>query len=379
MFYFDNAATTWPKPNSILKRVNEAVTQYGANPGRGAYSMAYDASQIILNARRELCRLFHTENPFEYVFTYNATDSLNIALKGFLKQGMHVVTTSLEHNSVLRPLYKLKERGIEVEVVYANKDGIISKDAILSAIKPNTALIVMTAASNVTGTRTPFEAVAKEIKSRGIKILVDGAQGAGHFDINLKDIDMFAASAHKGLFGLQGVGILYVKDAISLDTLREGGSGSESKSLIHPQMLPEGLEAGTPNTPGIASLLEGCKYISSVTIREIHRYESHLRRYFIDEVKSVGGIRIYGESTEEAYTTGVVSINIDGLTPDSIEHILDTKYKIAVRSGFHCAPLAHKSIGTYDEGTVRFSFSYFNDIKQIDYAISALHEIAESI
>ena len=375
MFYFDNAATTWPKPNSILKRINETVTQYGANPGRGAYSMAYEASQIILNARKELCSLFHTKNPFEYIFTYNATDSLNIALKGFLRPGMHVITTSLEHNSVLRPLYKLKEQGIEVDVVYANRNGIITEDAVLSRIKPSTSLIVLTSASNVTGTRTPYEEIAKEIKDKDIKLLVDGAQGAGHFDIDLNNIDMFAASAHKGLFGLQGVGVLYVKDTVLLDTIREGGTGSESKSLVQPMILPEGLEAGTPNTPGISSLLEGCRYISNVGIHEIHRYEGHLRKYFIKEAQSIPGIKIYSQDVDERLTTGVVSINIEGFSPDAIEHILDKKYKIAVRSGFHCAPLAHKSIGTYDEGTVRFSFSYFNDIKQIEYAINALREI----
>ena len=298
--------------------------------------------------------------------------------KGLLKPGSHVVTTSLEHNSVLRPLFGLKKSGVECDIVDCNAEGIIDPRRIERAIKPSTSLIIMTCCSNVLGTVQPVSEVTDIAHKHGIPILLDAAQAAGHIPFSIGNADMIAFPGHKGLYGLQGTGVLYVKKGVELSPLIEGGTGSESKVLAQPNVMPDKLEAGTQNMPAIAALGEAVRFVLSVGVERIARHEGQLATYFYNALKSVDGITLYGPQ-DRACCSGIVALNVGDHDPATVEDLLDKKYGIAVRSGFHCAPLAHKSIGTYDRGAVRFSFGFYNDEKQVDYAVKALREIAKSL
>lgn len=377
MYYFDNAATSWPKPNSVIASAANCVLKYGANPNRGGYSMAREAGHIVLTCRKRLCSFFHTTDPFEYTFTYNTTHALNFAIKGVLSSGMHAVTTSLEHNSVLRPLYSLKSASVDVDIVNADSRGIVEPSHVARALKSNTRLLVISHASNVLGTIQPIEEIIHIAHQNGTLVLVDAAQSAGAVDIDLKelDADLVAMPAHKGLYGLQGTGILYVKNGTPLVPLIEGGTGSESKLLSQPDIMPDKLEAGTQNAPGIAALSEAIDFLSSRTVKRVFEHENRLASYFYSELKKSDNIYLYG-SEDISRRCGIVTLNIGNIDPGTAEELLDKKYNIAVRSGFHCAPLAHKTIGTYDTGAVRFSFGFYNDEKQVEYAIKAVCELA---
>lgn len=378
MFYFDNAATSWPKPSSVITEAVNATLKVGANANRSGYSMAKDAGAKILTARKRLCSLFNTSDPFEYAFTMNTTYALNFAIKGLLKPGSHVVTTSLEHNSVLRPLFGLKKSGVECDIIDCNEEGIIDPRRIERAIKPSTSLIIMTCCSNVLGTVQPVSEVTDIAHKHGIPILLDAAQAAGHIPFSIGNADMVAFPGHKGLYGLQGTGVLYVKKGVELSPIIEGGTGSESKVLAQPNVMPDKLEAGTQNMPAIAALGEAVRFVLSVDVERIARHEGQLATYFYNALKSIDSITLYGPQ-DRACCSGIVALNVGDHDPATVEDLLDKKYGIAVRSGFHCAPLAHKSIGTYDRGAVRFSFGFYNDEKQVDYAVKALREIAKSL
>jgi cysteine desulfurase/selenocysteine lyase len=377
MIYLDNAATSFPKPSSVYESVMKAMKVYGANPGRGSHAMAIEGARIIYETRELLADLFNLDDPLRVIFTFNATDSLNMAIKGILKRGDHVVTTEMEHNSVLRPIKELEKSGVENTIVKCGTDGSINVYDLEKAIRDNTKLIVTTNVSNLTGTIFPAEEIGKVCRAYKIPYLLDASQSAGVLTIDMKkyNISFLAVPGHKGLLGPQGTGALLINSDIEVKQLKEGGTGSQSASLDHPNFYPDKLEAGTHNLPGIAGLNAGLKYILKRGTESIYSHEKNLLDIFITELKKNPKIKIYGpESIEDRI--GVVPINIEGMDSSEVANILDREYGIAVRPGLHCAPLAHKAIGTEKLGAVRFGVGPFNKKKDIMAAVKALKELA---
>ena len=375
MIYLDNAATTFPKPDVVYDAVMDCMKNYCANPGRAGHRLSLRAGREIYDTRENLAKLFNIDNPMNIIFTSNATESLNLAIKGLLKTGDHVITTSMEHNSVIRPIMALEKIGVENTIVDCNEEGFLDINDLEKAIKPNTKLIVTTHASNVFGTLIDIKEVGLVAKKNNITYLVDASQTAGVYDIDVKNmnIDILATAGHKSLLGPQGVGILYIKEGIDLDTLKEGGTGSQSEYLFQPQMLPDKYESGTHNTPAIAGLNAGVKYILD-NIDTIRRKEEELCEYMLSRLDEIKDIKIYG-TKDIKKRVPVISINIADVDSGEITFILDSKYDIATRSGLHCSPLAHKTVGTIKQGTVRFSIGYFNTKDDIDRVIDALKKI----
>lgn len=380
MIYLDNAATSFPKPEVVYEAVLNNMKNYGANPGRSGHKLALEAGRVIYKARELVCKLFNIEDPMQIIFTSNATDALNLAIKGVLSKGDHVITTSMEHNSVLRPIKSLEGIGVENSIIQCNDKGIVDVDLIKEAIKHNTKLIVTTHASNVTGTLMPIEEIGKIAKEHGILFLVDAAQTAGVYDIDVKkmNIDLLCTAGHKGLMGPQGTGVLYIKEGVEVRHFKEGGTGSKSHELIQPLMLPDRYESGTPNTPGIAGLAAGIEYILQEGLDKIRRYEEELTQYFIEGLKKIPEIKIYGPQ-DASKQAAVISINIGEEDSSEIGYVLDTVFDIGVRPGLHCAPLAHKTLGTFEQGTVRFSIGYLTKKEEIDAALEALKNICEQL
>lgn len=377
MIYLDNAATSFPKPSSVYESVMKAMKVYGANPGRGSHAMAIEGARIIYETRELLADLFNLDDPLRVIFTFNATDSLNMAIKGILKRGDHVVTTEMEHNSVLRPIKELEKSGVENTIVKCGTDGSINVYDLEKAIRDNTKLIVTTHVSNLTGTIFPAEEIGKVCRAYKIPYLLDASQSAGVLTIDMKkyNISFLAVPGHKGLLGPQGTGALLINSDIEVKQLKEGGTGSQSASLDHPNFYPDKLEAGTHNLPGIAGLNAGLKHILKRGTESIYSHEKNLLDIFITELKKNPKIKIYGpESIEDRI--GVVPINIEGMDSSEVANILDREYGIAVRPGLHCAPLAHKAIGTEKLGAVRFGVGPFNKKKDIMAAVKALKELA---
>ena len=380
MTYFDNAATTFPKPEIVYNRIMEAMRDYGANPGRSGHKLALKLNRGIYDTRLSLAQLFNIKNPMNIIFTFNCTESLNLGIKGVLKPGDHVITTSMEHNSVLRPIKHLEDFGVESTIVKANCLGEINIEDIRDSIKANTKLIVTTHICNLTGTIMPIKEIGDLAKEKGILYLVDAAQSAGVYPLDMAtmNIDILAFPGHKGLLGPQGTGGLYIREGLKVEEIFQGGTGSMSESLLQPDLSPDRYESGTPNGPGIIGLGAGVEYINSRGIDEIRKHEEELTRYFLEGVSKIDGIKLYGpcDITKQG---AVVSLNIKDYDSSEIAYILDEQYDIMVRSGLHCAPLAHKTIGTLDQGVVRFSFSPFNTLEEIEYGIKSLREIAREI
>lgn len=379
MIYLDNAATTYPKPEQVYDSIMDCMKNYCANPGRAGHKMAMRAAREIYDARENIAKLFNIDNPMNIIFTNNATDSLNLAIKGAVKEGDHIITTSMEHNSVIRPIKSLEARGISNTIVNCNKEGFLDVNDIKNAIKPNTKLIVTTHASNVVGTLVDIKAVGEIAKENNILYLVDASQTAGVYSIDVKDmnVDMIAAPGHKCLLGPQGTGILYIREGLSVDILKEGGTGSKSEDLFQPEIVPDRYESGTHNTPGIAGLNEGVKFILEKGIDNIRLHEEELCQYMLDKLEEVPNIKIYG-TKDSKKRAAVIAINIGDMDSGEITFILDSEYDIATRSGIHCAPLAHKTLGTLEQGAVRFSLGYFNTKEEIDKAVEALKEISKN-
>ena len=378
MIYLDNAATTYPKPNEVYDAILDCMKNYGANPGRAGHKLAMRAGREIYDTRENIAKLFNIENPMNIIFTSNATDSLNLAIKGVVKEGDHIITTSMEHNSVIRPIKALEENGVENTIVECNKEGFLNCEDIEEAIKPNTKLIVTTHASNVCGTLIDIKKVGEIAHKHNIIYLVDASQTAGVYDIDVKDmhIDMLAAPGHKCLLGPQGTGLLYVKDSLTLKILKEGGTGSQSEDLFQPNLVPDRYESGTHNTPGIAGLNAGIKFILQEGIDKIREHEEKLCQYMLDRLNEIPNIQIYGSKSAKD-RAAVISINIGNMDSGEITFLLDSEYDIATRSGIHCSPLAHKTLGTLEKGAVRFSLGYFNTEEDVDKAIEALKLISQ--
>lgn len=377
MIYLDNAATTMYKPQAVVEAVVRAMTSMG-NAGRGANEASLSASRIIFDTRDRLCKLFNGTNPKQIVFTNNSTESLNIAIKGLLNPGDHVITTMLEHNSVLRPLYEMREKGVELTIVKSNKKGTLDIADIEAEIKDNTKMIVCTNGSNLTGNYIPVGEIGKIAKERGVLFVVDASQTAGVFpiDVQAMNIDVLCFTGHKGLLGPQGTGGMYVREGLQIRPLKTGGSGIKTYSKTHPTEMPTALEAGTLNGHGIAGLHAALGYLEEEGIDKIRAKEQELMWKFYEAVKEIPNVTVYGDfSTKNR--CAVVSLNIGDYDSSEVSDALLMDYNISTRPGGHCAPLMHEALGTVEQGAVRFSFSHYNTDEDVDTAIRAIRELSQ--
>jgi len=375
--YLDNAATSYPKPNQVAKSIYDFMINNGTSSGRGSYKMAIKSDFLVYETRKLIGELFNFKNPKNVIFTSNVTESINLALRGILKKGDHVVTSSLEHNAVWRTLKTLeKEINIEITKVYADEYGYTNPAAVKNSIKENTKLIVFTHASNVLGTIQPIKEIGKIAKENNILFLVDTAQTAGvlNIDINENNIDLLAFTGHKSLFGPMGTGGLIVNCNYDISPLKSGGTGGDSKYEYQPEYYPNKLETGTLNVSGIVGLREGIKFINNETIDKIYKREKILISYALKKLREVENLKIYGPQNEEDIV-GVISFNIDNISAEEVVYNLDMKYNIMVRAGLHCSPNAHELIGTKNTGAVRVGIGYFNKFDDIDKLVFALNDI----
>lgn len=377
MIYLDSSATSFLKPPQVAEAVFRSFNTIG-NAGRGAHAPTLNASRLIYDTREKLAALFGTPDPSRIAFTCNATEALNIAIHGAIHPGEHVITTACEHNSVLRPLYLKEKEGTELTIIPADKKGRIRYDLLESSVKSNTSAIVLTHASNLSGNVTDLAFVSNFAKKHGLLLIVDASQTAGSLPINVvkMGIDILCFTGHKGLFGPQGTGGLYVREGLTLSPLKSGGSGIHSFDRQHPTDMPTALEAGTLNGHGIAGLNAGLDYILSTGVKNIHVKEISLARRFVNGISDISDLKLYGD-IDAPLRTPIISLNIGNMSSASVSDILWEDYEICVRAGAHCAPLMHKTFGTEKQGAVRFSFSCFNTEAEIDTAIRAMHEIAE--
>ena len=376
MIYLDSSATSFLKPPQVAEAVFRSFNTIG-NAGRGAHAPTLNASRLIYDTREKLAALFGTPDPSRIAFTCNATEALNIAIHGAIHPGEHVITTACEHNSVLRPLYLKEKEGTELTIIPADKKGRIRYDLLESSVKSNTSAIVLTHASNLSGNVTDLAFVSNFAKKHGLLLIVDASQTAGSLPINVvkMGIDILCFTGHKGLFGPQGTGGLYVREGLTLSPLKSGGSGIHSFDRQHPTDMPTALEAGTLNGHGIAGLNAGLDYILSTGVKNIHAKEISLARRFVNGISDISDLKLYGD-IDAPLRTPIISL-IGNMSSASVSDILWEDYEICVRAGAHCAPLMHKTFGTEKQGAVRFSFSCFNTEAEIDTAIQAMHEIAE--
>lgn len=379
MIYLDNAATTLQKPQAVYDAVLDAMKNSG-NAGRGFSGAALGASRNIYEARKEVCGFFGGSDPSRLIFTSNATEALNMAIQGMFLPGDHVITTQLEHNSVLRPLYMMQKKGLELTIVESRKNGTIDFDAIEAAIRANTKAIVCTHASNLTGNLTDMQRMGEMAKRHGLFLVADASQSAGVIPIDVKQmqIDVLCFTGHKSLFGPQGTGGLYVGEGVKIRPLKSGGTGIQSFLKTQPEELPEHLEAGTLNSHGIAGLLAGVREIQKITSEEIWKKERNLMECFVSEIRQIPDIKIYGDFSDKNRCP-IVSLNIGAVDSSQVSEWLWEEYEIATRPGAHCAPLMHRYFGTQKQGMVRFSFSYYNTEKEVLTAAEAVREIAEEV
>ena len=379
--YLDNASTSFPKAPTVATAMSDYITNRGININRGSYSLAYDVEDTIYTTRQRLHTLFNGHDPSHVIFTQNVTMSLNMVIKGLLKAGDHVLVSSMEHNAVMRPLTQLLDKGITFDIIPCDVTGSIELDSIKSLIRPNTVAIITNHASNVCGTIQPLESIGSICKAHNLQFIVDAAQTAGVIPIDVKacHIDALCFTGHKGLLGPQGIGgiILTKEMAQTLIPLIAGGTGSFSHLETMPTHMPDAFESGTLNLPGIIGLNESLSYIESQGMENIHNHELALTQAFLEGLQSIDGINIVGKQNLQD-RTAVVSITIDGMDPANIAYELESTYHIMTRVGLHCAPRAHQTLGTYPEGTVRFSFGYANTLKDVEAALSALNTIVKS-
>lgn len=376
MIYFDNAATTLQKPECVLWAVMEAMGTFG-NPGRGVHEPAMAASRAVYETRCALAQLFHGENPANIAFTANATAALNTAIKGILNPGDHVITTAMEHNSVLRPLYELEVQGVELAILPADRQGRVAYEDFEAAIRDNTRAIVCTHGSNLTGNLLDIGKIGAIAKAHGLLFVVDASQTAGVFPIDVQkmDIDILCFTGHKGLLGPQGTGGLYVREGVDVRPLLTGGSGVQSHSKTHPAQMPTALESGTLNAHGLAGLNAGVRWLLETGIDTLRQKELDLMWAFYEGVREIPEITVYGDFSARERCP-IVSLNVRDYDSSQVSDALFSQYGIATRPGAHCAPLMHDALGTGSRGGVRFSFSHYNTMEEIKIAIAALREIA---
>ncbi len=379
MIYLDNAATSWPKPEVVYQTMDRFLRERGGNPGHGSHSLAAAAKQTVDEARLRVAHFINAPEVERVIFTLNCTDSLNLGLKGLLKPGDHVITSRFEHNAVIRPLFKLSQYGIEVTKVAASaQSGVVEPADIEKAITAKTRLICIIHASNVNGVVQPVAAYGKIAREHNLILLVDAAQSAGHLpvDVQAARVDLLAFSGHKGTLGPPGVGVLYIGPRVELGTLREGGTGTFSESEKQPDQLPNKFESGTMNSVGIAGLGAGLQFIQEQGPAQIAAHEQRLAAHLADGLAGIHGVTLYVAG--KASSAPVVSFNLQGYEPAEVGAILDQAFDIKVRSGLHCSPDAHRSLGTFPKGTIRVSPGYFNTEEEINQTLEAIAKIAKS-
>ncbi|MCS7463106.1 aminotransferase class V-fold PLP-dependent enzyme [Paenibacillus doosanensis] len=379
--YFDHAASSWPKPPEVLEAMQQCMLEYAANPGRGSHQMAVRASRTLFETRKSLAKLFAVKNPNDISFAQNTTMALNQAILGFVKDGDHVVCTSVEHNSVRRPLEFLKKtKGISVTYVATNEKGELNIDDVAAAITTNTKLLVCSHSSNLLGSILPVEQMGELCRQKGVAFLVDAAQSAGTLpiDVGRMGIHLLAFPGHKGLLGPQGTGGLYIDPELELVPLMHGGTGSQSEAIDQPTVRPDRYESGTQNTVGIAGLNEGVKFVLRETTEKIHKKEWEQTQRIMAGLMEIEGVKVLGPDLGQN-KTGIVTFTVHEADSSEIAFILDHSFQIAVRSGYHCSPLAHESAGTMERGAVRASVGYFTSEEEVDRLIAAVKEIAKHV
>ena len=380
--YFDNSSTSFPKAPNVGRAMGEFIENGAFNINRGSYEGAYEAGSAVLDTREMLKDLFNCPNSKNVVFTPSVTYSLNFFIKGFLKPGDHVLVTSVEHNAVMRPLVQMEKLGVEFDAVPCDEEGGVTADDFRAYIKENTKAIITTHASNVCGTIIPIEEIGNLFKEKGLVYAVDTAQTAGILNIDMQkaNIDFLAFTGHKGLLGPQGIGGFIASDKLEglIDPVISGGTGSLSDSEEIPDFLPDRFESGTLNLPGIIGLHQALVYLKEAGIDNMRKEKMEITKYFLDQVKEIDGVKVAGKKTVEG-RLGVVSIDFEGFDNSIVSFYLSSKYKIMTRVGMHCAPRAHKTLKTFPQGTVRFSFSHFNTKEEVDICINAIKTILSDL
>jgi len=369
--YLDHAATSYPKPSKVCEAVRRALEETGASPGRGAYRMAREATELVASARRKVADFLGAERPEQVIFTAGATESLNVALKGVLRPGGRAVASNMEHNAVVRPLAGLEAAGVRVERVPCSPRGELDLDFLRRAMEPPPDLVALVHACNVNGALMPVELVGRLCAEHGVPLLVDAAQTAGArpFDLKSSPITLLACSGHKGLLGPPGVGILYIRPGFSLAPLVEGGTGSRSEVEEQPDFLPDRFESGTPNLPGIAGLAAGVEVLEERGASAVLEREVRLAERLEDGLEALPAVRVHRPATRG---TGAVAFNVEGMNPGDVGALLDGAFDIAVRTGLHCAPLAHRTLGTFPLGAVRASIGFSTEGEDVERFLEAM-------
>ncbi len=383
MIYFDNAATSWPKPPSVAEAMVHFIEEVGANPGRAAHRRAIESGRIVYDTRESVAELFNAPDPLRAIFGPNVTEALNLALRGFLRPGDHVITSSMEHNSMMRPLRQLARRGVELAVVDCSCEGFLNPADVEAAIQPNTVMIALNHASNVVGTLLPVGDVGRIARRHGLLLLVDAAQTAGAYpiDIQADQIDLLAFTGHKSLYGPMGTGGLIIGGRVDVERLRpltRGGTGSNSELEEQPDFLPDKYESGTPNVVGLAGLEAGVRWVLKRGVGRIRAHEVAMTERLIEGLKAIDDVTIYGGLDAERQTA-TVSFNVRGKAPSEVGLRLDDTYGIMTRVGLHCAPAAHQTIGTFPDGTVRFGLGAFNTLEEVEEAVGAVRQLGEGV
>jgi len=376
MIYLDNAATSFPKPKETAERLNAFINEIGGNPGRSGHSLSVDAARIVFEAREKLTDFIHGHNSERLIFTQNGTESLNLAILGLIKDGDHVITTSMEHNSVMRPLmFLMKEKKVELSIVQCDPLGRLDVSDLSKVMQKNTKAVIINHGSNVIGTVQPIGDIKKAIGD--MTLIVDACQTIGTIPVDIKkdNIDIICFSCHKSLFAIQGLGALYVREGIDPVPLKFGGTGSKSESVEHPNFMPDRYECGTPNTPGIASLMGGLTFIENEGLDKISKRKCEIRERVIRGLAGIDGVIVYGDNSQKP-SLPVISLNVSGKLPSEVGYELN-RQQIYVRIGLQCSPVAHKTIGTFPEGTVRVSPGYFTTDEELDTFLEAVKTIAQ--
>lgn len=380
MIYLDNAATSWPKPPGVAEAMTRFLTGVGANPGRSGHRLSVEAERVVYAAREAVAELFGAPDPLRVAFGLNVTEALNLALRGLLRPGDHVITGSMEHNSVMRPLRALERQGVALTVVRCSPQGVLDPREVEAAIRPNTRLIVLNHASNVIGTLLPVAEVGQIARRHGLLLLVDTAQSGGTYPIDMQRdaIDLLAFTGHKGLLGPTGTGGLIVGERVDLqqfEPLKRGGTGSHSEFEEQPDFMPDRFESGTPNAVGLAGLAAGVRWVLGQGVERIRAHEVNLTQRLIDGLGQIPGVTVYG-THDAGQQTATVSFNIAALEPSEVGLRLDEEFAIMCRVGLHCAPAAHRTMGTFPVGTVRFGLGAFNTADEVDRAVQAVAQLA---
>lgn len=381
MIYFDNAATSWPKPPGVVEAMVHFMNDVGANPGRSGHRLAVEAGRTVYDAREAVTQLFNAPDPLQVVFGHNVTEALNLALRGLLRPGDHVVTSSVEHNSMMRPLRALERQGVELTVVECSPEGFLDPSDVEAAVHPNTTMIALNHASNVVGTLLPMAEVGRIARCRGVLFLVDAAQTGGAYpiDVQAEYIDLLGFTGHKSLYGPTGTGGLIIGERVDvehMEPLKRGGTGSRSEHEQQPDFLPDAFESGTPNAVGLAGLAAGVRWVLDQGVETIRAHEVGLAQRLIDGLRDIPGVMVYG-GLDARKQTATVSLNVEGLEPSEMGLLLDEEFGIMCRVGLHCAPAAHRTIGTFPDGTVRFGLGAFNTLDEVEAAVDAVAALTQ--